>query len=140
MNQEETRYWPRVGLYVTRKTANEFISRMGNTGNVLDDDLEEFVQNTTPDPLYLTAEVEELFNSEYESQDITPDNKAILELMQFESKKKEFILQNKGNGMTLQEAKEAYKVELDKKVFNALPESSQKRVLELKEKNEAEEE
>ncbi len=140
MNQEETRYWPRVGLYVTRKTANEFISRMGKTGNVLDDDLEESVQTGTPDPLYLTAEVEELFNSENESQDITPDNKAILELMQFESKKKEFILQNKGDGMTLQEAKEAYKVELDKKVFNALPESSQKRVLELKEKNEAEEE
>ena len=90
--------------------------------------------------MYLTAEVEELFNSEYESQDITPDNKAILELMQFESKKKEFILQNKGDGMTLQEAKEAYKVELDKKVFGALPESSQKRVLELREKNEAEEE
>ena len=42
--------------------------------------------------------------------------------------------------MTLQEAKEAYKVELDKKVFSALPESSQKRVLELREKNEAEEE
>lgn len=140
MNQEETRYWPRVGLYVTRKTANEFISRMGNTGNVLDDDIEEFVQTGTPDPMYLTAEVEELFNSEYESQDITPDNKAILELMQFESKKKEFILQNKGDGMTLQEAKEAYKVELDKKVFGALPESSQKRVLELREKNEAEEE
>ncbi len=43
MSTEETRYWPRVGLYVTRKTAKEFISRMGNSGKVLDDDIEEFV-------------------------------------------------------------------------------------------------
>ena len=40
---EETRFWPRVGLYVTRTSAAEFIERMGGPGHALDEDLEEFV-------------------------------------------------------------------------------------------------
>jgi len=138
MSTEETRYWPRVGLYVTRKTANEFITRMGNSGKVLDDDIEEFVESTTPDPLYLTAEVEELFNAPYESHEISNENKAILDLMQFESKKKEYIMTKKAEGLTLQEAKDAYKEALDEKVFGALPEETQQRVLEQQNQDEEE--
>ena len=58
---EETRFWPRVGLYVTRASAAEFIERMGGSGHTLDEDLEEFVSPSIPDPTLLAKEVDTLF-------------------------------------------------------------------------------
>ena len=92
---EETRFWPRVGLYVTRASAAGFIERMGGTGHALDEDLEEFVSPSMPDPKSLAIEIEDLFKAPYEAQELSTENMAILNLMQFESDKKKFIMEKK---------------------------------------------
>ena len=139
-SSDETRFWPRVGLYVTRKSAAEFIERMGGTGHSLDEDMEEFVSPGVPDPKSLGSEIDELFAKPYESQNISTENMAILNLMQFESDKKKYILEKKGEGMTLDEAKDAYKQELHQIVFDSLPEEAQERVRKQIEERASEEE
>ncbi len=139
-SSDETRFWPRVGLYVTRKSAAEFIERMGGTGHSLDEDMEEFVTPGVPDPMSLGNEIDELFANPYEEQKISTENMAILNLMQFESDKKKYILEKKGEGMTLDEAKDAYKQELHQIVFDSLPEEAQERVRKQIEKRASEEE
>jgi len=137
---EETRYWPRVGLYVTRRSAAEFIERMGGTGHALDEDLEEFVSPSMPDPKSLGNEIEDLFANPYVTHDLSIENMSILNLMQLESEKKKFILEKKGEGMTLDEAKEAYKTELHQIVFDSLPEETRERVVKQIEARDSEEE
>lgn len=137
---EETRYWPRVGLYVTRRSAAEFIERMGGTGHALDEDLEEFVSPSMPDPKSLGNEIEDLFANPYVTHDLSIENMSILNLMQFESEKKKFILEKKGDGMTLDEAKEAYRTELHQIVFDSLPEETRERVVKQIEARASEEE
>jgi hypothetical protein len=137
---EETRFWPRVGLYVTRTSAAEFIERMGGTGHALDEDLEEFVSPSMPDPQLLNKEIEDLFEEPYVAHDLSTENMAILNLMQFESDKKKYILEKKGEGMTLDEAKDAYKQELHQIVFDSLPEEAQERVRKQIEERASEEE
>jgi|TARA_R100000900_G_scaffold144157_1_gene127879 hypothetical protein len=123
MATTETRYWDRVGLYVDRKMAEEFIERMVGHGTTLDEDMEEFVTQSVPDAKYLQNEIETLFSSPFEEKDISTDNQAILDLMTFEGNRKQFIKDKKAEGMTLEEAKELYKDALDEKVKAALPES-----------------
>ena len=137
---EETRFWPRVGLYVTRASAAGFIERMGGTGHALDEDLEEFVSPSMPDPKSLAIEIEDLFKAPYEAQELSTENMAILNLMQFESDKKKFIMVKKGEGMTLDEAKDAYRQELHQIVFDSLPEEAQERVRKQIEERASEEE
>lgn len=137
---EETRYWPRVGLYVTRSSAAGFIERMGGTGHALDEDLEEFVSPSMPDPQSLAIEIADLFKEPFESHELSTENKAILNLMQFESNKKKFIMEKKGEGMTLDEAKDSYKTELHQIVFDSLPEEAQERVRKQIEERASEEE
>ncbi len=137
---EETRFWPRVGLYVTRASAAGFIERMGGTGHALDEDLEEFVSPSMPDPKSLAIEIEDLFKAPYEAEDLSEENMAILNLMQFESDKKKFIMEKKGEGMTLDEAKDAYRQELHQIVFDSLPEDAQERVRKQIEERASEEE
>ena len=40
----EIRYWPRIGLYVSRSDAEEYISKVGGHGAILDEAIEEFNQ------------------------------------------------------------------------------------------------
>jgi len=122
MPTSEMRYWERVGLYVDRKMADEFIERMVGHGSVLDEDLEEFVTQTVPDAKFLQNEVQALFEAPFEEQELSTDNQAILDLMTFEGNRKKFIKEKKAEGMTLEEAKEAYKYALDLKVKAAMPE------------------
>ena len=122
-NSETMRFWPRVGLYVDRKMAEEFIERMIGHGSVLDDDLDEFVQPVVPDAMFLQNEVDTMFESPFEEQPLDEANQAILELMTFEGNRKTYIKSLKEDGMTLEEAKEDYKEALDLKVKAALPEN-----------------
>ena len=84
MPTSEMRYWERVGLYVDRKMADEFIEQMVGHGSVLDEDLEEFVTQTVPDAMFLQNEVQALFEAPFEEQELSSDNQAILDLMTFE--------------------------------------------------------
>jgi len=120
---ENTRFWPRVGLYVDRTMAEEFIERMVGHGSVLDEDMDEFVQPTIPDAMFLQNEVDDLFEQPFEEQELDEANKAILDLMTFEGNRKEYIKARKAEGMSLEDAKEDYKEALDLKVKAALPEN-----------------
>ena len=120
---ENTRFWPRVGLYVDRTMAEEFIERMVGHGSVLDQEMDEFVQPTIPDAMFLQNEVDDLFEQPFEEQELDEANKAILDLMTFEGNRKEYIKARKAEGMSLEDAKEDYKEALDLKVRAALPEN-----------------
>ena len=88
---EETRYWERVGMYVTREFADQWIERIGVRGQVLDDDLEEFNAISLPDADLLRREITALFDSPPNSGELAPENQAILALMDFERQRKDFI-------------------------------------------------
>ena len=80
---------------------------------LLDDDLEEFVNIVALTPAELQAEIDLLFSNppDLEAPAFDEFNSAILELMEFESNRKKYILAKKAEGMTLDEAKEAYDLE-----------------------------
>jgi|TARA_R110002020_G_scaffold7065_6_gene29850 hypothetical protein len=120
---ENTRFWPRVGLYVDKTMAEEFIERMVGHGSVLDNELDEFVQPTIPDAMFLQNEVDDLFEHPFEEQPLDEANQAILDLMTFEGNRKDYIKAKKAEGMSLEDAKEDYKQALDLKVKAALPEN-----------------
>jgi len=88
---EETRYWERVGMYVTREFADQWIERIGVRGQVLDDDLEEFNAISLPDADLLRREINALFEAPPNSDELAPENQAILALMDFERQRKDFI-------------------------------------------------
>ena len=106
-----------------RTMAEEFIERMVGHGSVLDEDMDEFVQPTIPDAMFLQNEVDDLFEQPFEEQELDEANKAILDLMTFEGNRKEYIKARKAEGMSLEDAKEDYKEALDLKVRAALPEN-----------------
>lgn len=88
---EETRYWERVGMYVTRQFADQWIERIGVRGQVLDDELEEFNAIALPDADLLRREINELFNAAPNLGNVSVENQAILALMDFERQRKNFI-------------------------------------------------
>ena len=60
---EETRYWERIGTYVSRQFAEEYIDRSketGITGEYLETELEEYQQITTVSPETLRREIEDI--------------------------------------------------------------------------------
>lgn len=121
----EVRYWNRAGFPVTREQAEEIIERMseGAIGAVRDDDIEEFVpvgggiSHET-----LRKEVDDLFSRPAQDSDNQVDESIadILKLMHFEQNKKQFILDCKEEGLSLEEAREAYETEKANLVREAL--------------------
>ena len=57
------RYWPRLGIYVTRTDAESYCSKVGGQHTHLDDDIEEFVPVRTHDEAAMRAEVATLFDN-----------------------------------------------------------------------------
>ncbi len=126
--QEQVRFWDRVGMYVTRDFAEQWIERIGATGQVLDGDLEEFTQVSTPDTNLIRKEIDDLFTNDQNQGELSPENVAIVASLNFESKRKTFILETKerlvADGMesdeALIEAKEEYTKAKDLIVREAL--------------------
>ena len=102
--------------------AEEFIERMVGHGSMLDEDLDEFVTQSIPDAQFLSNEVDSLFDDPFEEHELDEANTAILALMTFEGNRKDYIKELKAGGMTLEDAKDAYKDELALMVKAALPE------------------
>ena len=117
----ELRYWDRVGFLVTKQQAEEVASRMNTaTGKQLDDDMEEYVEASV-DLNDVMVEIEVLFNNPPADETLLSDaNQAIIEMMQFEKGKKQFIVDRKAEGMDVTEAKEAYEFEKARMVRVAL--------------------
>lgn len=121
----ELRYWERAGFPVTRSQAEEMIDRIseGSIGAIRDDDIEEFVPvggGATKDSL--AREVDALFSREATEEDKKIDESIsnIMALMSFEQNKKQFIMDCKARGLTLEEARKEYDLEKANMVRNAL--------------------
>jgi hypothetical protein len=122
MNAEEMRYWPRLGIYVTRTDAESYCSKVGGQHTHLDDDLEEFVPVATHDEKALLTEVATLFdNPPVEAPPMADDIKIMLKAIEFEESRvatiKKWI---KEDGMDKQEAKDRFQKEMDLLVREAL--------------------
>jgi len=122
MQAEEMRYWPRLGIYVTRIDAESYCSKVGGQHTHLDDDLEEFVPVSTQDEAAMRAEVAHLFdNPPMEAPPLANDIELMLKAIQFEENRvptiKKWI---KEDGMDKQEAKDRFQREMDAMVREAL--------------------
>lgn len=119
--QEEMRYWPRLGIYVNRTDAESYCLKVGGQHTVVDDDLEEFVPVSTHEPEALKIEVEGLFNSPPIDAIPSDEIKQMIEIIKFEDTRvatiKKWI---KEDGMDKQDAKDKFKVIMDKMVREAL--------------------
>jgi len=118
---EELRYWDRVGFVVTKEQAEDVAQRMNTaTGKTLDEDLEDFVEASIS-VNDVMVEIEVLFsNPPADDTMLSEDNQAIIDMMQFEKEKKQFIMDRKKDGMELADAKEAYEFEKARRVRVAL--------------------
>ncbi len=118
---EELRYWDRVGFVVTKEQAEDVAQRMNTaTGKTLDEDLEDFVEASIS-VNDVMVEIEVLFNNPpADDTMLSEDNQAIIDMMQFEKEKKQFIMDRKKDGMELADAKEAYEFEKARRVRVAL--------------------
>ena len=118
---EELRYWDRVGFLVTRQQAEDVASRMNTaTGKQLDEEMEEYVEAAV-DLNDVMVEIEVLFNGPPVDETMLSDaNQAIIDMMQFEKEKKQFIMDRKAEGMDIAKAKEAYEFEKARMVRVAL--------------------
>jgi hypothetical protein len=96
----------------------------GAIGAVRDDDIEEFVPvGGTASHTQLKKEVDELFSRPADESDAQIDDSIanILEAMAFEQNKKQFIIDCKSRGLSLEEAREEYeaaKAALVRKALN----------------------
>ena len=116
------RYWPRLGIYVTKVDAESYIAKVGTGHSHLDDDIEEFVPVSSPEPDALRVEVEQLFDSPpVEAPEPSEEVKLMLKVIKFEENRvatlKTWI---KEDGMDKQEAKDRYQKEMDLMVREAL--------------------
>ncbi len=114
MSMSEVRYWHRIGFAVTKSQALELMDRVSDapSGAILDDDIEEFeTVGAVASPNTLKREIDELFERDYDAKidgKVDEPINWIIVAMEFERNKKQFIKDQKAEGKTLEEAKEAY--------------------------------
>lgn len=120
---EEVRYWDRLGVYITRQFAEEYIERSqetGITGEYLDNDIEEYQQITTVSPMTLKREVEELFLKPFESVELPPESQVLMDAIAMERNKISIIKGYMADGMDKAEAKEKYTQDMNEMVGEVL--------------------
>jgi len=120
---KEVRYWERLGIYVTRDFAEEYIERSqdtGITGEYLDTELEEYEQITTISPYSLSREVEEIFSQPYVSVDLPPESQVMLDVIKMETDKKSIIKERVAEGLSMDEAKAEYTATMNTMVADVL--------------------
>lgn len=108
---QDTRYWERVGMYVTKEFAEEWVEKIksnadGTRGKYLDDDVEEYVAPVILSTGTLQREIEELFEQPYESVELPPTTQSILVVAELERNKVAEIKKLKSEGYSLEEAKQ----------------------------------
>ena len=119
---ENMRYWPRLGIYVTRADAEAYIGKVGGRHTYADDDLEEFINAPSLSPESLSVEVEELFeNPPLEAPTPSEEIKMMLKVLEFEEQRVSLIKKwIKEDGMEKQDAKDKFQTEMDIMVRDAL--------------------
>jgi|2_EtaG_2_1085320.scaffolds.fasta_scaffold188107_2 hypothetical protein len=120
-NEPGVRFWPRLGLYISKIDAEEYISKTTTgTGAVLDDIVEEFSPATSVSPEALRAELNELFENPFEEGKMSNENQAIIAALSMEQQRIPRIKELMADGMEKAEAKEIFDRELDVFVREAL--------------------
>ena len=107
-------------MYINKADAEEYISKTGQGGAVLDEDVEEFTPVSVLSPDALRREIEELFEKPFEEGEISNENKAILAAISMEQNRVPRIKELIAEGMTRDEAKEQFSRELDEFVRESL--------------------
>ena len=120
MTEQELRYWDRLGFYVTRADADDFINKAGNIGAVLDEDVEEFTPRSGVSQEMLKKEIDDLFSKPFVSVALSSENNSILLALEFEKTRPARVKELKKEGHTTEEAKEIFKQELDNIVRESL--------------------
>ena len=110
---EEVRYWNRLGLYVTRADAEEYIAKAGGAGAVLDETIEEFTPASSSSPEVLRSELDRLFEAPFEEGEMTQENQAILAAISIEQNRIPRIKELMAEGMSKDEAKAKFNTEME---------------------------
>jgi len=120
-NDPGVRFWPRLGLYISKIDAEEYISKTTTgTGAVLDEVVEEFSPVGSVSPEALKAELDELFENPFEEGELSKENQAIVAALAMEQQRIPRIKELMADGMDKNEAKEVFNRELDVFVREAL--------------------
>ncbi len=120
-NEPGVRFWPRLGLYINKIDAEEYISKTTTgTGAVLDDVVEEFSPAVSISPEALRVEMNELFENPFEEGEMSNENKAIIAALSMEQQRIPRIKELMAEGMDKADAKEIFDRELDVFVREAL--------------------
>tara|TARA_B100001564_G_scaffold359931_1_gene383952 strand:- start:898 stop:1554 length:657 start_codon:yes stop_codon:yes gene_type:complete len=122
---EEVRYWDRVGMYVTKEFASDWIERINSSGEsagrYLADDIDEFEDSTVGASAgQLTREVEQLFKEDFKEVELPASTRAILVASEMEKNKKTRIRELISEGMDKQDAKLKIQEEIDDAVSEIL--------------------
>ncbi len=131
MVDQDTRYWDRVGMYVTKEFAYEWMDKIKETGAALgkyyDDDIEDYVEGSSPTPRSLTREIEDLFEGEYVAKEVQSDIQNIIKLTEMERNKvsriKELMAEYQEGGLSKEEARDKAKEDFDNEIQTAVAEA-----------------
>ena len=121
----ERRFWDRIGLHVTKNQAYEWVEKVAlgpAAGEYLVEDVEEFAQVVAPSTDLLNREIEALFETDPADIEVKvePLSQSILDALDIENNKSNRLRELLAEGLTKQEAKEAYQKEMGLLVADAL--------------------
>ena len=123
---DNVRYWDRVGMYVTKEFAEEWIEKVNSqegdsAGRYLADDIDEYEDSTVGASAgQLRREIENLFKEDFKEVELPPSTRAIVVATEMERNKKNRIRELMAEGMEKQEAKLKVQEEIDDAVSKIL--------------------
>ena len=123
---DNVRYWDRVGMYVTKEFADDWIERISmnegeSAGRYLADDIDEFEDSTVGASLgQLRREVEKLFEEEFKEVELPPSTRAIIVATEMEQNKKNRLRELIAEGMDKEDAKLKIQEEMDNAISEIL--------------------
>ena len=123
---DNVRYWDRVGMYVTKEFAEEWIERVNaqegdSAGRYLAEDIDEYEDSTIgASSGQLRREIEKLFEEDFKEVELPPSTRAIIVASEMEKNKKNRLRELMAEGMEKQEAKLKLQEEIDDAVSEIL--------------------
>ena len=123
-DNDSIRYWDRVGMYVTQEFAEEWIEKLGGegsrSGRYLDTEIEEYMDSPIPSAGSLRREVIKIFEKPFVEAELPDDVKAIMVAEKMQRNRVKRVKELKGEGYSLEEAKEMCQKEMDEAVCDIL--------------------
>ena len=123
---DNVRYWNRVGMYVTKEFAEEWIERVNaqegdSAGRYLADDIDEYEDSTVGASAgQLRREIEKLFDEDFKEVELPPSTMAIIVAAEMDRNKKNRVRELMAEGLEKQDAKIKMQEEIDNAVSEIL--------------------